>query len=353
MGTLYLDRRGMELRVRDGTIELRADGERLRSVAARLVERVVMRADTLVGSASLAALAELGVGVVALGGRDGTRVAHLLGAPVADARARIAQCMRVGDEAWATAWSRRVVGIKLANQRRFLARALAARPDLRKSLMDALGTLDLAHERLADAADRAAVRGHEGGGAAAYFRAYAGLFAPALGFERRRRRPPPDPVNACLSLGYTLLHAQAVQACWASGLDPMVGFLHMPVHGRHSLACDLVEPWRAALDEWVWVQFRERNLRPDQFGGDGAGACVMGKAARAVFYQSVTPLQKRCGAGMRRQARLAARVLAGTLALPDAATEDMDEDEAWQSGFEAGAAGDSDARPADSHGERT
>ena len=36
MGTLYLDRRGMTLRVRDGVIELRADGERLRSVAARL-----------------------------------------------------------------------------------------------------------------------------------------------------------------------------------------------------------------------------------------------------------------------------------------------------------------------------
>lgn len=328
MGTLYLDRRGMTLRVRDGVIELRADGERLRSVAARLVERVVLRADTQIGSASLAALADMGVGVVALGGRDGARVAHMLGAPAGDARVRIAQCRRLGDEAWAAAWSRRVVRSKLRAQARVLRRAQATRPDLRKPLGDALETLERVEKRVREAADRAAVRGYEGGGAAAYFRAYACLFAPALGFERRRRRPPPDPVNACLSLGYTLLHAQAVQACWAAGLDPMVGFLHMPLHGRESLACDIVEPWRAMVDEWVWAQFRDRLLRPDQFGGDGNGACVMGKAARAQFYQAVTPLQKRCGDAMRRQARIAAKTLAAANDLPEDDAESDDPD-AW------------------------
>ena len=33
-----------------------------------------------------------------------------------------------------------------------------------------------------------------------------------LGARHGRRRPPPDPVNACLSLGYTLLHNEALQA---------------------------------------------------------------------------------------------------------------------------------------------
>ena len=316
MGTLYIDRQGLELRLSDGAIELRADGERLRSVPARLLDRVVLRADTRLSSATLAGLADLGVGVLALGGRGGQRVAHLLGHPHGDARARIAQCQRVNDETWACAWSRQIVRAKLRGQQRLLRQAQASRPDLRKPLGDAVATLQRALEGLRVASDRARVRGLEGAGAAAYFRGYTGLFAAALGFEARRRRPPPDPVNACLSLGYTLLHARAVQACWAAGLDPMVGFLHLPLHGRASLACDLVEPWRAHVDAWVWQQFRERLLRPEHFGRDGAGACLMGKAARAHVYASAAPLQKRCADGLRRHARLAAKALSQAADLP-------------------------------------
>ncbi len=316
MGTLYIDRQGLSLNLRDGVLELRADGERLRTVPARLLDRVVLRADTQLSSATLAALADEGVGLVALGGRGGQRVAHLLGAPANDARARIAQCQRVSDEPWATAWSRQVVRVKLRAQQRLLQGALQERADLRKPLTDAIATLQRVLKSLPQATDRASVRGLEGAGAAAYFKAYVQLFAPVLGFEGRRRRPPPDPVNACLSLGYTLLQSQAVQACWGAGLDPMVGFLHTPSHGRASLACDLVEPWRARIDAWVWQQFRSRELRPEHFGRDGAGACLMGKAARAHFYEAVQPLQKRCGAALRRHARLAARVLADAAELP-------------------------------------
>ena len=339
MGTLYIDRQGLSLNLRDGVIELRADGERLRTVPARLLDRVVLRADTQLSSGTLAALADAGVGLVALGGRGGQRVAHMLGAPAGDARARIAQCQRVADEPWATAWSRQIVRAKLRAQQRLLQGALQDRADLRKPLTDAVATLQRVHDKLPQATDRASVRGLEGAGAAAYFKAYIQLFAPALGFIGRRRRPPPDPVNACLSLGYTLLQSQAVQACWGAGLDPMVGFLHTPSHGRASLACDLVEPWRARIDAWVWQQFRNRDLRPEHFGRDGAGACLMGKAARAQFYQAVQPLQQRCAAALRRHAGLAARALAGAAELP--AEHGWADDEQMQ----AGPAAPLEARP--------
>lgn len=332
MSTLYVDRKGLRLQLRDGVIELRADDERLRCVPARLVERVVLRADTQLSSATLAALADLDIGLVALGGRGGQRVAHLLGTPAGDARARIAQCQRLADEPWASAWCRQVVRAKLRSQTRLLQRARNERADLRKPLGDALATLQRVLERLPAAADRASLRGLEGAGAAAYFKGYVTLFAESLGFQGRRRRPPPDPVNAGLSLGYTLLQSQAVQACWGAGLDPMLGFLHTPVHGRASLACDLVEPWRTRVDDWVWQQFRSRELRPEHFGRDGAGACLMGKAARAHFYAAFAPLQQRCGAALRRHARLAARTLAGAAEMPA--------DEAWtdSDGFEPDAA---------------
>ena len=116
MSTLYVDRKGMTLRWSDGALELRAEGEPLRRVPGALLTRVVLRADTQLNSSTLAALADAGIGLLALGGRGGQRVAHLLGAPANDTHARIAQCQRVADEPWATAWARQVVRAKLNAQ---------------------------------------------------------------------------------------------------------------------------------------------------------------------------------------------------------------------------------------------
>jgi CRISPR-associated endonuclease Cas1 len=95
--------------------------------------------------------------------------------------------------------------------------------------------------------------------------AMAAVMPPALQFTGRNRRPPRDPVNACLSLGYTLLHAQAVQACAVAGLDPLLGFYHRPAFGRESLASDLIEALRPAVDLWVWELVRSRTLLEDHF----------------------------------------------------------------------------------------
>jgi CRISPR-associated protein Cas1 len=63
-------------------------------------------------------------------------------------------------------------------------------------------------------------------------------------------------VNACLSLGYTLLHFDAVRACHETGLEPYVGFYHEPAFARESLACDFIEALRPKVDEWVWRLLR-------------------------------------------------------------------------------------------------
>lgn len=50
------------------------------------------------------------------------------------------------------------------------------------------------------------LRGLEGGGASTYFSAYTKMFPESVDFTKRNKRPPQDPVNAMLSLCYTLLH---------------------------------------------------------------------------------------------------------------------------------------------------
>lgn len=336
MGILFVDRGGLEIRAHGGAIEVHDAKEgSVQRLPAALIDRIVLRADTRLSSGTIASLAEAGIGLLALGGRTGQRVAVVVGHPAKDVRARIGQCQRATDEAWAASISRSLLRSKLRAQRRLLLGALEARPDLRQPLLAAASRIDRAASGLASAGDRASMRGLEGAAANAYFGAFRTLFADSLGFRGRRRRPPPDPVNACLSLGYTLLHSNAVQACWMAGLDPMVGFLHLPEHGRESMACDLVEPWRAHVDEWVWTQFRERALRAEHFGTDGAGACVIGKAARAHLYTATAPLMKHLSRAVRRHAAvIAAALRAGAeVPEPDAALHDSD-DPGWSDGSE-------------------
>jgi CRISPR-associated protein Cas1 len=89
--------------------------------------------------------------------------------------------------------------------------------------------------------------GSEGIATAVYFKAYGRMFRKELRFETRTKRPPKDPVNALLSLGYTLLTNEILSLVIAGGLDPYLGFLHGVVYGRPSLALDVVEEFRHPL----------------------------------------------------------------------------------------------------------
>ncbi len=128
------------------------------------------------------------------------------------------------------------------------------------------------------------------------------LFPESLGFDGRKRRPPPDPVNVCLSLTYTLLHYRAAQQAYAMGLDPMIGFLHEAQYSRDSLAADLIEPWRPHVDEWVYQLFQQRKLRAEDFSTE-PGRCTLGKAGRQKYYAAFEKWQKPLTRAIRLQLR--------------------------------------------------
>lgn len=283
MGTLYLDRRNLSLRLDGKRLVIEEPDARPRGVPLALLERVVMQGQVHFDSGVLAALAEQGTTLVCLSARHSRRTAILIGPGHGDARRRLAQYQLALDPVARLALARRLIAAKLRAQARLLNAAMTERPDVRKPLYDGLTTIRSLLLDLAEAADRDTVLGLEGAGAAAYYAALTALFAPALNFTGRNRRPPRDPVNACLSLGYTLLHFEAVRAAYGAGLDPLLGFFHEPAYGRESLACDLIEPLRPRLDGWVWSLFRERRLRVEDFVAD-KGACLLAKGGRQTFY---------------------------------------------------------------------
>ena len=141
MATLYLDRKGLELKLDGAAIALYEEGLRVRTVPLALLKRAVIRAETVLSSSVLGALAEAGCAAVVLSGRHGRRLALIQGRLHNDAALRLAQYAKTQDPAWRLSWARRFVAAKLAREQRFLERALSIRLDRRKEIFDALESL--------------------------------------------------------------------------------------------------------------------------------------------------------------------------------------------------------------------
>ncbi len=309
MTTLYVDRKDIELRVAGGVLEFHEPAGRRGSVPLAQIERLVLRGRVQLSTSVLGALTEAGAGVLSLSGRHSRHLATCVGRPHNDVVRRLGQFDAYRDPDARAAWSQTLIAAKTKAQARFLRQALERRPDKRRPLTRAIAQIEGLQGRISDEARPpgiASLLGIEGAAAAAYFGGFRTLFPRSLQFEGRNRRPPRDPVNACLSLGYTLLHFEAVVACHTVGLDPLLGLYHEPVFGRESLAADVIEPLRPHVDDWVWMLFRDRALTARSFREDN-GAVLLGKAARQHFYTRFQPLAKALRRLLRRQARLAAR----------------------------------------------
>ena len=285
--TVYIDRNNLELRVTNSILEFYQSTGRRGSVPLAQIERLVLRGKIQLSTSVLGALADSGVGVLVLSGRQNRHLATFVGRPHKDVIRRLGQFDFYRDADARIDWSRNLVISKIQAQHRLLSKALGQRQDKRRILFRGVKLLQNYLKRVDDSEQTSLPQflGIEGAAANAYFTAFCSLFPPSANFTKRNRRPPRDAVNACLSLGYTLLHQEAVIACHCSGLDPMLGIYHEPSYGRESLASDIIEPLRPHVDEWVWKQFRERNLTVNNFVGD-KGAILLNKMDGRNFMKN-------------------------------------------------------------------
>jgi CRISPR-associated endonuclease Cas1 len=82
-----------------------------------------------------------------------------------------------------------------------------------------------------------------------------------------------NPANALLNYCYAILEAETRIAAIAVGLDPAMGILHADQRGRDSLACDLMEAARPAVDAFVLDLLRTRTFRKEDFVETRQGVC--------------------------------------------------------------------------------
>jgi CRISPR-associated endonuclease Cas1 len=82
-----------------------------------------------------------------------------------------------------------------------------------------------------------------------------------------------NPANAILNYVYAILEAEARIAVTATGLDVGLGLLHADGPTRASMACDILEPVRPKIDDFVLRWITRETLKRDWFFEQRDGNC--------------------------------------------------------------------------------
>lgn len=239
--------------LKGGEIQVRLDG----SVAARhpihQLNAVYLYGSVQVSAQALTALMELSI-PVSYFSPAGRFIGMAGGLPLSGVDARMGQYSMWSAPDKRLSLAAEIIKSKIHNQRVILMRNGSA-PD---SVLRELASLrDSCHQQTS----LDSLRGVEGAASALYFSHFDSMLKEKMGFEfsTRNRRPPKDPVNALLSLGYSVLSKELTGIAYVVGLDPFLGFFHSPRYGRPALALDMMEEFRPLIADSVVITLINRG----------------------------------------------------------------------------------------------
>ena len=289
-GVLCLWGFGLRLHVRNGHLSAEwGIGEQRHEICLPRVNRklrriIVIGSDGFATFDALRWISDIGASLIFLDRRGKLIFASTPNAP-SDVRLRRAQCLAL-DNGTAVRISRELISQKIVGQagivRDMLGNSVAADAILRfKAELAETHGIDAVRLVEAQAAkmywsqwadvpigwprkDEVRVPTH--------WKRFISRISPVTHSQRLAANPP----NACMNLIHALCEAECRIALIAMGLDPEIGLLHCDVPNRSSLANDLQEVLRPAVDSFVlhWIQ-TELFCKAD-FWEDRNGNCRIG-----------------------------------------------------------------------------
>lgn len=278
---MIIDRKDLVVRFQDGVIRVYRDDELVQRTGVKLLEMLVVYGNPLVESSVWRALSEQGVPAVILPTRGQQPPAILAEGLAAQLPARRLQYRCAENAGQATALARWLLA------RKFLSYRLpfkTLQPHLQAELAEGfMATLRQQLAKLHQASNIDTFLGIEGQLSREWFQLLAAALPEQWKFTGRNRQPPQDPLNALLSLAYTLALTDIRQMVITEGFDPAFGFLHQPYPARHALALDVLEIFRSGVDLFALNVLA--IMTPEHFYYREKEGCRLSKEARQIFYR--------------------------------------------------------------------
>lgn len=271
MPNLYLTEQGSILRKRGDRLIVEKDSAVLLDVECHKIDAVLIFGNVQFTTQAVHELFQHGIEMAILT-KTGRLIGQITSPMTKNIELRIEQFKRHGDEGFKMNLSRAVVRGKIRNARQLLRTFSYNHPEI--DLKDETENLDASEKAIDQHNTLDGLNGVEGMAARSYFKGLGKMILGDFRFEGRRKYPPPDPVNAILSLGYTLVFNELSSLLDGLGFDPYLGYYHKVDYGRASLASDLMEEFRAPVADRLALRLiNNRILRPEDFyknpKGDG------------------------------------------------------------------------------------
>lgn len=285
MATVYITEPDAFIGKTDERLSVKANNKMLLDVPLIKVDGIVVLGRATVSPSAISELLERHISLSFLT-NTGKYLGRLEPEVTKNIFVRKAQWQAVGESVKAIHVVKGFVRGKLKNYRNALLRAQREYTQL--DLSEQITRLEQAIAPIDQTSTINSLRGLEGAGSAAYFGSFNSLIrCDGFSFKTRNRRPPTDPVNALLSLGYALLRHDVQSAVNIVGFDPYLGYLHVERYGRPSMALDLMEEFRPlVVDAVVLSTLNKRSLLPADFTQEPlSGAVSLTKEGLRTFLR--------------------------------------------------------------------
>jgi len=284
MAFLYLMEQGSVLRKIGNRLVVEKDGSILLDTPYHKLESVLLFGNVQVTTQAMSELLDSGIRLSLLT-RHGEFRGSLDPSRGKNVPLRIAQFELHRDTERSLGFAKALVGAKIANSAWVLAHFGDRELIRAQACASAVSQLQEWRENARTASTLAILNGIEGSAAHLYYDVLMRRNKSEFAWPGRIKHPATDPLNSMLSFAYTLVTNELAGLADAAGLDSYLGCLHQLDYGRHSLALDLVEPFRAPLaDRLVLTMANRRQFSPSDFEGVPGGALYFRPEASKRFF---------------------------------------------------------------------
>lgn len=246
MAFVYVTEQGALLKKTGQRLVVVKDDQTLLDIPADKVEGLLIFGNVQFTTQTAQLLLHQGV-EMALFTRHGRLLGQLTSPFTKNITLRQVQYAKKGDSSFALSFCKAIIEAKVTNGLELIREFAHNHPET--VLTEENSQIAALLPRIDEALDLSSLLGLEGAASHSYFQAFGKMVRHSFQFEGRHRRPAPDPVNALLSLGYTMLYNEICSLLDGMGFDPYLGFYHQPRYGHATLASDLMEEFRSPLTD--------------------------------------------------------------------------------------------------------
>ncbi len=264
MANLYLTEQGATLRKTGDRLLVEKDNDLILDVQCHKIDTILIFGNVQFTTQAVHELFEHGI-ELALLTKKGKLVGQLTPVMPKNIELRIKQYQRQQESDFVLSTSKAIISGKFCNSLAHIKlfsyyhKNLDLKAEI-SNISDRLKSID-------DYNTLEMLLGLEGGIARVYFNAFSKMIlSDGFCFTARKKHPATDPVNALLSFGYTLLFNEINSLLDGIGFDPYIGIYHQIRYGRPSLACDLIEEFRApVIDRFTLSLINSKTISSDDF----------------------------------------------------------------------------------------